>query len=104
MQLAGPSIIVDGFVPSDAIALTTDTTTVYTGKCQVRGIFINSAPTLAVAIKDGATTKFTIGPDHSLGFHALGDCEFLTSLVVDPDNAETDGSVTLVYNPFQTLV
>jgi len=103
-QLSGASIIVDGFVPSDAIDLTTDTTTVYTGKTQVRGIFINAVLSAVCAIKDGSTTKFSIGPDHPLGFHAFGDAEFLTSLVVDPDNGETTGNVTVIYNPFNNLV
>lgn len=91
---------VDGFITS-VVNTATDSTTVYTGAGKIRGVYINiTLSNHTVIIKDDSSNMFTIPANSPAGsWFPLGDAEFLTSLVVDPDNSST-GNITVVYNPY----
>ncbi len=99
---AGIAHLEDGFIASPQILATTNTTTVYTGAGKLRGYYLNvTLSDHVLVIKDGDTAMFDIPGLMPAGlFIPLGDAEFLTSLVLDADDAATAGSVTLVYNPY----
>lgn len=76
-----------------------NSTPIHTGDCIVRGIWINAAPTGDCIIKDGSTSIFTIESGTPSGWLPLGDVKFDTSLIIDPDDADTTGNATIVYKP-----
>jgi hypothetical protein len=85
---------------TETVDLSVDSTTVYTSRCLVRSVYINTDMSAhALAIKDGATTVFTIPASTPAGIRFnLGDAHFKTSLVVDPNDSAT-GSITITYKP-----
>lgn len=80
------------------VDVSTDSTTVYTGRVEVVGVVVNTALSAhALPIKDGTTTVFTLPASAAAGSsYALHNTVFNTSLVVDPDDLAT-GNVTVVY-------
>lgn len=85
---------------SDVVDLSDNSTTVYTSRCLVRSVYVNTDMSAhALAIKDGTTTVFTIPASTPAGIRfQLGDAHFKTSLVADPDDSAT-GSITITYKP-----
>jgi hypothetical protein len=85
---------------TDVVDLSDNSTTVYTSRCLVRSVYVNTDTSAhAILIKDGATTVFTIPASTPAGIRfVLGDAHFKTSLVVDPDDSAT-GSITITYKP-----
>lgn len=85
---------------SDVVDLTDNSTTVYSGRCLIRSVYVNTATSAHdIAVKDGTTTVFTIPASTPSGVRFnLGDTHFKTSLVVDP-NDSASGSITVTYKP-----
>lgn len=77
-----------------------NSTTVFTGRCYLYGVYINtvlSAHTLP--IKNDTTTLVTLPASAAAGTHfPLPGILFDTSLIVDPNDAAT-GNITLAYTP-----
>jgi hypothetical protein len=82
------------------VDVATDTTTVFTGRCYLYGVYINTVLSAhALPIVDGSTTLVTIPASAAAGTHfPLPGILFATSLIVDPNDAAT-GNVTLAYTP-----
>jgi hypothetical protein len=84
-------------------ALTTDgPTTLYAGPCIMYGIAVTAALSAHVcAIKDGTTQVVVVPASAANGalYAFPWGVRFETSLVVDPDDATTTGSLTLFYRP-----
>ena len=97
--------MVDGNL-SAAVDLADDTTTVHTGAGRLLGWIINTIFSGHVLMnKDDTTVIFTLpatsavtGIYQPIGPNGEG-IEFLTSLVVDPDDSAS-GDITLVYQPY----
>lgn len=73
------------------VDLADDSTTIYTGPCQLMGIYVNTILSAhIVLIKDGALTMgslhVSMAAGTNLDFHGM---RFDTSLIIDPDNAST---------------
>jgi len=86
------------FKPSAVVLNSDDSTPVYAGAAVVRGFWVNATFSAhACEIKNGSTTVFTIPASTAPGWYPLGDVVFNDSLVYDPDNAASAGSVTFVY-------
>lgn len=92
--------VIDGKLVS-VVDTSTDSTTVYTGDGVIDGIYVNTALSAhTVVIKDGTTPMFTLPASLAAGaFIDFGGVEFLTGLVVDPDNLST-GSISVIYRPY----
>lgn len=84
-----------------SVNLSSDITTVYTGAGYIIGFYVNVSPGVGTTlIKDGTNAIISIPVGLTAGtWIPLGDIEFLTSLVVDPDNSAT-GSITIVYQKY----
>lgn len=85
-----------------AVVDTSDnSTTVYSGKVLVRGVYVNTSLSAhTVILKNDSTAVFTIPSSTGAGtFIPFGDVSFDTSLVVDPDDSST-GSITVIYKPY----
>lgn len=82
------------------VDLVTDSTTVSTKQCIIRGVYINTLLSAhACLIKNGTETVFTLPASTVAGqFIAFGDAWFKDGIVIDPDNSAT-GSITVVYKP-----
>lgn len=82
------------------VDVATDSTTVFTGRCYLYGVYINTALSAhALPIKDDTTTIVTLPASAAAGTHfPLPGIQFATSLVLDPNDAAT-GNVTLAYAP-----
>ena len=83
-------------------ALTVDgPTTLYTGQCILFGIQVTAALSAHVTvIKDGTTSVLVVPASAANGtVYSFPGVRFETSLVVDPDDATTTGSLTLFYRP-----
>lgn len=82
------------------VDVSVDATTVFTGRCYLYGVYVNtvlSAHTLP--IKDDTTTLVTIPASAAAGsFYDFPGIQFATSLIVDPNDAAT-GNITLAYAP-----
>ena len=91
---------IDGFL-SQVVDLSDDSTTVYTGSGVIRGFYVNTTiSNHTTDVDDDTTNLLTIAAQTPAGtWTPVGDIEFLTSLIVDPDNAAT-GSITVVYKPY----
>ena len=89
------------YLYSSAVDLTTDSTTVYDGACVLAGIYVNATiSNHSTVIKDGATTVLTLPNSATIGsMYQFPGIKFDTSIVCDPDNATTTGSLTFVYRP-----
>ena len=89
------------YLYSSAVDLTADSTTVYTGACILAGIYVNAAISAHVTvIKDGTTTVLSLPASAAAGaMYTFPGIRFNTSLVCDPDDATTTGSLTFVYRP-----
>lgn len=77
----------------------TDTTTVYSGRCYLAGIYVNTVLSAhTVVISDGAVAKFTLPASLAAGTKInFENAEFLTSLVVDPNDSST-GNITVMWS------
>jgi virulence-associated protein VagC len=72
------------------VDLSDNSTTVYSaGPCRVRGFYVSTTSASPVVFKNGADNAVTIPAAVTLGWHALGDMYLDTSLVIDPDDADT---------------
>lgn len=82
------------------VDLSTDLTTVYNGPCIVVGAQVQVALSAhACPIKDGGTTVFSIPASAAAAAtYDYMNANFLTSLVVDPDNSGT-GTIAIMYVP-----
>lgn len=81
------------------VDVATDSTTVYTGPCYLKAVYVNTALSAhALLIVDGSTTIFTVPASTAAGtkidFHGA---RFLTSLIVDPNDAAT-GNITVLWD------
>ena len=86
------------FVASAQILNTTDSTTVYSGPAVLRGVWVNAAFSAhACGIENGETAVFTLPASLAVGWYDLGDTYFDTSIVYDPANDSSAGSVSFVY-------
>jgi len=83
------------------VDLSTDSTTVYTGKCILHGIIVSVALSAHLTlIKDNTTTVAGLPASAAAGYTLNGfDMRILTSLIIDPDNAGT-GTITVVWKAF----
>ena len=86
---------------SSAVDLTTDSTTVYAGPCVLTGIYVNATiSNHSTVIKDGSTTVLTLPNSAAIGsMYPFPGIRFDTSLVCDPDNSTSTGSLTFAYRP-----
>jgi hypothetical protein len=78
----------------------TDSTTVYTGRCYLWGVYVNTVLSAHVLpIQNNATAVVTLPASLAAGTNIRFGAGILfdTSLVVDPDNAAT-GNITLIYS------
>ena len=105
VPMVGRAPIVDGNL-SAVVDLSDDTTTVHTGAGRLLGWIINTILSAQVLpVKDDSTLLFTLPSTAAVTglFVPIGPdgegIEFLTSLVIDPDDAAS-GSVTFVYQPY----
>lgn len=82
------------------VDVATDSTTVYTGKCLLMGVYVNTALSAhALPIIDGSTTVVTIPASAAAGsMYTFPGIRLETSLIVDPNDAAT-GNITVVYRP-----
>ena len=83
-------------------ALTTDgPTTLYAGPCILFGLQVTAALSAHITvIKDGTTSVLVVPASAANGtVYSFPGIRFETSLVVDPDDATTTGSLTLFYRP-----
>lgn len=85
------------------VSLADNSTTVYAAPALLGGIFVNTIPTTTTLIKDDTTTILTL-PAASLTANSPKDlgvtgirCE--TSLVIDPDDAETITDFVVMWRP-----
>lgn len=88
------------YVPSGA--LTVDgPTTLYDGPCVLFGIYVNVAISAhTTVIKDGTTAVLSLPASAAVGaMYTFPGIRFETSLVVDPDDGTTTGSLTFAYRP-----
>jgi hypothetical protein len=78
----------------------TDSTTVYTGRCYLVGIYVNTVLSAhTVVISDGASALFTLPASLAAGTKInFENAEFLTSLIVDPNDSST-GNITVMWSP-----
>lgn len=98
--------VIDGALATTPAELTAtpvdvaaDSTTVSSSPAYLAGVYINTTLSAhAVPILDGATPIFTIPASAAAGTFYPVQGQFLTSLVVDPDNAAT-GNITLMWRP-----
>ena len=82
------------------VTLVDDSTTVTASPCYVYGWHANSAVGTVTLIKDGTTTVFTQAAMSAGDTVTLpAAIRFETSLVVDPDNAETATDFTIFWRP-----
>ena len=83
----------------DLVDLSDNSTTVTTRRAMLRAVYVNTAPSAAVVIKDGSDTAFTIPSGVAAGQTiAFGDVVLSGGIVIDPDDAAT-GSITVIYKP-----
>lgn len=89
-----------------AVTLTDDSTTVSTTPAIVGSIWVNAALSAHTCpIKDGSTTVWTIPAStpvttsEATAFTFLKGTRFETSLIVDPDNSMTTGSIVVQWRP-----
>ncbi len=77
-----------------------NSTVVYTGECYLLGIYVNTALSAhALPVVDGSTTIVTVPASSAAGVSIqYPGIQFLTSLVIDPNDAAT-GSITVAYAP-----
>lgn len=99
------SVVIDAFIPSDPVDLSAgNPVTLHTGRCTLRGAYLNGVLDGDVWISDDGQQKFKISADTAPGvFVAFGDCEFEVSLDVEPAGEES-AQLTIVYNPILPLV
>ena len=92
---------------SQIVLTTNDSTELYLGSGRLIGYYIEVALSAhALPVKDDDTVLFTIPASLAVtgNFIPIGGqdgLEFLTSLVIDPDNAATGGKVMFVWQPYQ---
>jgi hypothetical protein len=83
-----------------SVDLSTDSTTIYTGKCYVAAIHVTVGLSAHLTlIKDNATTVLALASGAAAGVTINmppDGVEFGTSLIVDPDNAGT-GTITVIW-------
>lgn len=82
------------------VDVSTDSTTIYTGKCLLLGLYVNTVISAhTVVIKDNAaaivTTPASLAAGTNLSFPGI---RIETALVVDPDNSAT-GNITVFWKP-----
>lgn len=82
------------------VDVATDSSTIYTGPCYLRGVYVNTALSAhALPILDGASTIFTLPASTAAGTKfEFNGARFLTSLIVDPNDAAT-GNITVLWDP-----
>lgn len=80
------------------VSIGDDSTTVYTGRCFLYGIYVNTVLSAhALPIKNGSTTLVTLPASAAAGAHYnFPGILFDTSLIVDPDDTAS-GNITLAY-------
>lgn len=81
------------------IDVATDSTTVFTGKCLLYGVYVNTALSAhALPFIDGSTTQITLPASLAAGQNLqFPGVRFDTSLIVDPNDAAT-GNITVFYD------
>ena len=81
-------------------AYTTDPDTVVNGQALLSAIYVNTAPSHAVEIKDGSTVKYAIPANTGAGTQIFFSPDlFETSLVVDWNASASAGNITLSCAP-----
>lgn len=84
---------------------TTDTVTVHVGACRLHGISVVEVFSAhATLVQDDSVERFALPA--SLAVREI-DCHgmyFRTSLVINPDNAQTTGQLLVFYEPVDTPV
>lgn len=91
-------------VNAEVVSLAANSTTIYAGPAFLHGVFVNTIPTTTTVIKDGTTAVFTLTAA-SLVANTYKDLsggnpiKFNTSLVVDPDDAETITDMVFFWRP-----
>ena len=83
------------------VSVADDSTTVSSSPAMLYSVHVNTALSAhACPIADNSTTVFSLAASSAVGTNLSWPkgIPFLTSLVVDPDNAAT-GSITLVWAP-----
>lgn len=75
-----------------------NSTTVYTGPCNLYGLYVNTALSAhAMPVKDGTVTVVSLAASSAIGVNPqFPGVHFETSLIVDPDDSAT-GSVTVAW-------
>lgn len=94
------------FVPEwdyGVVDVADNSTTVYAKPALLKAIYINTVLSAHdLIIKDGTTTVYTIpGGACASNKYDFENTKFLTSLVIDPDDAAT-GNITCIYRPLLT--
>jgi hypothetical protein len=82
------------------VDVATDSTTVFTGRSFLTGVYVNTALSAhALPIKNDTTTLVTIPASAAAGsVYLFPEILFDTSLIVDPNDAAT-GNITISYTP-----
>ena len=85
---------------SAVVDLSTNITTIDTGKCLLRGVSVTTALSAhACPITDGTDTKISIPASSGIGTWVEGGDHICSALYVDPDDSGT-GQVTVIYKRF----
>lgn len=82
--------------------LTANTTTVYNGPCILFGIYVNTSvsATHVTSIDDNTTAVIKLPAAAAAGaMYTFPGIRFETSLICNPDDATTTGSLTFAYRP-----
>jgi len=85
------------------VDLSVDAGVTIPGPVLLKGVYVNTVLSAhTVAIKDGATTVFTLQASLAAGseknFGSRDGVEFLNGIVVTPDTSST-GNITIAYRP-----
>lgn len=84
-------------VTATPVDIATDSTTVSAAPAYLTGIYVNTALSAhPVLITDAAVTKFILPASAAAGTFYPFEGEFLTSLIVNPDDAAT-GNITVMW-------
>lgn len=95
----GALAVANAELTATAVDTAVDSTIVSASPAYLDGVYINTTLSAhTVVIQDDATAKFTIPASAAAGTFYPIKGEFLTSLVVNPDDAST-GNITLMWRP-----